>query len=326
VPSGYEGTFIFRKNDDGTYAVVNNYGEYMTYYADGKTGVGGTNDGFAPQYENGNYNADLKFIIAVDKTPTSGTKDSWLGCFLIQGRNTSGDGGNNYYYLMAGFGSDFHNAQANDIFYTSANLTSVFCLEEVAYPNTPELTAADGLDVAAIATYSAPFATVVPEGVTAWYAQSEGGDYVSMTEVEGAIPANTGVVLTSETTGTVTMVPAAAEELATVSGNLLSAAAAAGDCDVEATTNAYVIGKADGVVAFYPLSATNRTIAQGKSFLVLPTASPVVKMNFGGESTAIETVEKVDANAPIYDLSGRRVVNMTNGGVYIQNGKKFIVK
>jgi hypothetical protein len=49
-------------------------------------------------------------------------------------------------------------------------------------------------------------------------------------------------------------------------------------------------------------------------------------MNFGGESTAIETVEKVDANAPIYDLSGRRVVNMTNGGVYIQNGKKFIVK
>ena len=325
-PSGYNGTFIFKKNDDGTYAVVNNYGEYMTYYADGKTGVGNTNDGFADQYKNGEYNADMKFIVAVDKTPTNGTKDSWVGCFLIQGRNTSGDGGNNYYYLMAGFGSDFHNAQANDIFYTPANLTSVFCLEEVAYPNSPELKAADGLDVAAIATYSAPFATVVPEGVTAWYAQSEGGDYVSMTEVEGAIPANTGVVLTSETTGTVTMVPAAAEELATVSGNLLSAAAAAGDCDVEATTNAYVIGKADGVVAFYPLSATNRTIAQSKSFLVLPTTSPVVKMNFGGESTAIETVEKVDANAPIYDLSGRRVVNMTNGGVYIQNGKKFIVK
>jgi hypothetical protein len=206
------------------------------------------------------------------------------------------------------------------------NFSSAMMLVEATYPNKPELKAADGLDVAAIATYSAPFATVVPEGVTAWYAQSEGGDYVSMTEVEGAIPANTGVVLTSETTGTVTMVPAAAEELATVSGNLLSAAAAAGDCDVEATTNAYVIGKADGVVAFYPLSATNRTIAQSKSFLVLPTASPVVKMNFGGESTAIETVEKVDANAPIYDLSGRRVVNMTNGGVYIQNGKKFIVK
>ena len=98
----------------------------------------------------------------------------------------------------------------------------------------------------------------------------------------------------------------------------------AGDYEVEAETNAYVIGKADDVVAFYPLSATNRTIAQSKSFLVLPTASPVVKMNFGGESTAIETVEKVDANAPIYDLSGRRVVNMTNGGVYIQNGKKVV--
>ena len=29
-------------------------------------------------------------------------------------------------------------------------------------------------------------------------------------------------------------------------------------------------------------------------------------------------------NAPIYDLSGRRVAKTVKGGVYIQNGKKFV--
>lgn len=31
-------------------------------------------------------------------------------------------------------------------------------------------------------------------------------------------------------------------------------------------------------------------------------------------------------DAPVFDLSGRRVVKVVKGGLYIQNGKKFIVK
>ncbi len=58
------------------------------------------------------------------------------------------------------------------------------------------------------------------------------------------------------------------------------------------------------------------------------TPVQVLRFNFGGETTAIESVlnNGVDANAPIYDLSGRRVMNAVKGGIYIQNGKKFIVK
>ncbi len=54
----------------------------------------------------------------------------------------------------------------------------------------------------------------------------------------------------------------------------------------------------------------------------------VLRFNFGG-TTGIEdaiVAPSFDANAPIYDLSGRRVVNAVKGGLYIQNGKKFIVK
>lgn len=35
---------------------------------------------------------------------------------------------------------------------------------------------------------------------------------------------------------------------------------------------------------------------------------------------------ELDANAPIYNLLGQKVENVNNAGVYIQNGKKFIVK
>ncbi len=68
----------------------------------------------------------------------------------------------------------------------------------------------------------------------------------------------------------------------------------------------------------------------GKAYL---PASAVVAgartLFFGGSTTDIEdsTLAPVfNANAPIYDLSGRRVMNAVKGGIYIQNGKKFIVK
>ena len=61
---------------------------------------------------------------------------------------------------------------------------------------------------------------------------------------------------------------------------------------------------------------------------VVPTSANTLRFNFGGNTTAIESVvaPAFDVNAPIYDLSGRRVVNAVKGGLYIQNGKKFIVR
>ena len=44
------------------------------------------------------------------------------------------------------------------------------------------------------------------------------------------------------------------------------------------------------------------------------------------ETTAIQSIESVDAsNDAIYNLQGVRV-NATKKGLYIQNGKKYIVK
>ena len=45
-----------------------------------------------------------------------------------------------------------------------------------------------------------------------------------------------------------------------------------------------------------------------------------------GEGTSIENIEAENSIKVIYDLTGRRVENVTNAGIYIVNGKKVIVK
>lgn len=94
--------------------------------------------------------------------------------------------------------------------------------------------------------------------------------------------------------------------------------------------NYLVFGKnnADNTkVGFFKTTAT--TIPANKAFLDATTlngASSAIAMNFGGNTTGVNTVVLGEngVNAPVFDLSGRRVVAPVKGGVYIQNGKKFI--
>ena len=44
------------------------------------------------------------------------------------------------------------------------------------------------------------------------------------------------------------------------------------------------------------------------------------------DPTAIEGVEGNDASAPLYDLQGRKVGRTTHKGIYVQKGKKMVVK
>lgn len=65
-----------------------------------------------------------------------------------------------------------------------------------------------------------------------------------------------------------------------------------------------------------------------RAYFMLPANSPAKVFIDGvavdGEATGIEAIENVEAGE-LYDLSGRRVMNAQKG-LYIQNGKKFVVK
>ena len=341
-PEGYAGTFIFKQVEGNKYALVNNNGEYMVYYADGKSGVDNTRDGFADQYECGDYDAEITFIPAVNKTATNGTKDNWFAGFLMQARNVS-DGGN--FYMMAG-DPDFHNAAANAIFYSGNNRSSIFYLEETEYPNQPTMNAITGTMITGeefagknITTFSAPFATVIPEGVSAFYVESDNlnSTYAKVTKVNtAALPANQGFILVGPQRGlnAITMVPVTTEEVLVLNDgdNLLGHTAGASKAYDSSGKNYILSGQyVDGVmqVGFYLWNS--QSLAMNKAYLKGGSSSSTNTMKIVWEGDVTDIEESVvtpafNTNAPIYDLSGRRVLTTVKGGIYIQNGKKFIVK
>ena len=323
--------FICKNVEDNKFVFVTNDGKYMAWKG-GKEGYN-NNLGYTDSYDT---SADEWSHLTIEKLVSGGstgsaTAQDMFGLVAIKGRRNNTNKDMNYFVVKNASSFD-HAASMFFMKSNGNNFSSGFQMIEVEYPNKPVVNDAQGVEnVAAISTFCAPFATVAPNNVEVYIAASDENHYIKLQKVEGAVPANTGVVLVSTDDAqkgqAVTMVPATTEALADVTGNLLRGDAAKADFTVDAAVNAYVLGAVDGVAGFYPLSATDRTIKQGKAYLELDASLSAVKLYFGGdEATGIETVVKENANAPIFDLSGRRVVNVAKGGIYIQNGKKFIVK
>ena len=193
---------------------------------------------------------------------------------------------------------------------------------------------------AGYSTFYAPANVQIPEGVKAYYITQEGikSGSATLTEIENVIPANTAVILEGNE-GEYTFVIEENEATA-IDGNLLKS--------TFTTTNvigeAYVLSKQNEETGLYKtqMTAVQLSSASGsvnvfrnnanKAYLpanALPAVAQTsysLLFNFGGNATAIESVKsELDLNAPIYNLSGRRVKAATKG-IYIQNGKKFIVK
>lgn len=175
------------------------------------------------------------------------------------------------------------------------------------------------------ATLNLPYASKLPEGVTAYMAGEVVDNDLNITVYKNAgdvLPANTPVLLTATSDGSKTFAPApyvAAEETG-FKGTLGATAVT--------DANVYILSKNGGeTVKFFALDETNNTINANKAYLVLSApGAQALNFNFGGNTTGIQNaaVEGVNANAPLFDLSGRRVVKAVKGGIYIQNGKKFV--
>lgn len=151
---------------------------------------------------------------------------------------------------------------------------------------------------------------------------------LDMTAVEGVVPANAGVVIKSDSKATSIVLTA----------NTKSAATALTDNQLVGTTEEIVFSELTdklvfGVttqnhVGFYTAGGSD-ALPANRAYL--PTSvlggNNAVAMNFGGNVTGINAVVKADkANAAIYDLTGRRVTRTVKGGLYIQNGSKFVAR
>ena len=175
------------------------------------------------------------------------------------------------------------------------------------------------------ATLYAPVAVELPAGLKAYYVSSANSESASLKEITGTVPANTGVLLEGEPKDYALNI---VTDVTAVDGNLLEGTVAS----TYIAEDAYALGYVDDEVGFYTATKNQQGntswLNNGfKAYLPKTSgASLALRFNFGGETTGIEgVIESTNANAAIFDLSGRRVAKMQKG-IYIVNGKKVYVK
>lgn len=151
---------------------------------------------------------------------------------------------------------------------------------------------------------------------------------VMQTTSDGGFDANQGVVLVSDTkasTATLTLGE-------NTNKSLLRGTSRPITLTDETRANYLVFGPKDGAentVGFWTPAASLTSIAANRAYYRNEGGQHAVRLVFNG--SVIEGIDHVvdvndNVNAPIYDLMGRRVNNTMKHGVYIQNGKKMIVK
>lgn len=324
--------FVCHKLEDGKYVFVNNDGKFLTYKGGYNAAVNG-NKGYTDGYVNIEYTAGttaVSFnpqIFTLTKVTAAGVADAYMN---LQSKRGNIDKGvyalptDVFYTIKNSTGYDGYSSQLLNDTYSTA-----FLFEETTYPNTVTFNAVSDVEgVSNLATFSAPFATVVPEGVTAYYVSTADNTKATMKAIEAgkAIPAGAGVILTSTTGDEATMIPATTETAAELTGNKLGNSAGA-DKTIADGDNAYILAKGDNGTAFYK-GTIGSTLKANKAYLTLDVVGgEAISMNFGGNVTGINQIVNAEQNnAPVYDLTGRRVVRTVKGGLYIKGGNKFIAR
>lgn len=195
------------------------------------------------------------------------------------------------------------------------------------------------ISAAGYATFYCPVAVTLPGDLKA-YAVSEAADgKAMMTEINGTIPANTGVILKGSA-GTYELTIATETSVASDETNLLTGTVASAYVEEDS----YVLSKQTEGVGFYKAmknfynnngtwtkDTDKGTHFQNNGFKAYLPANAVTTagarflvFDFGGTETAIEGIEaESTANAVVYDLAGRRVQNAQKG-VFIVNGKVVV--
>lgn len=175
------------------------------------------------------------------------------------------------------------------------------------------------------------FDAIAPEGVEAYtvYKQDEDGG-VYLTKVEGTIPAYTPIFVKGDA-GTYTFTVDNDNTPDALTGNLLSGnvTEATATDDTETTYYALTASSEDATKPVIKKVKSGVTIPAGKAYLAVKasasSAPALLNIHFDDPTGIRSAVNGTEKNEPVYDLQGRRVVKPTKG-IYIQNGKKVILK
>lgn len=177
------------------------------------------------------------------------------------------------------------------------------------------------LNTAGLATFTPADDMVVPDDVKIYVASQYDTAHqrINLTQVQGkVIPADTPVLLYGPVSTTIQLTYAGENDTApTVSVNAFRGSF---------TPSAVPAGQEGRVLNGGEFIQVEPSFVRGMRAFVsaAPSAGTRTALAFPGV-TAVESVKTAsEAEAPIYDLSGRRVTKPVAGQIYVQNGKKFL--
>ncbi len=189
---------------------------------------------------------------------------------------------------------------------------------------------------AGAATLVLPYTTTIPSGAKCYTLSYTSGNDITATEITGTLPAHTPVLVIADAntytfTKTTAVTPSSNDNLLMGLYTTLTVPQTTGD-----HTN-YVLQKQGGNVGFYKIGESGKSLAANRTYMsvkyVAGSSSAPAFFNIGfGGITGISDIEMKqnvmeDENAPIYNLNGVRM-NSQNlpKGIYVKNGRKFVVK
>lgn len=194
------------------------------------------------------------------------------------------------------------------------------------------------------ATLRLPFAVLLPENIHAYQVTKKvNNGEVGLTELNLAsttggkiLPRETPVLLKMTRTDndadvqkTVYLMPCEAQTIQATGFQGTLGKQTFANYDPNENHNYYILSKKNGRVAFRWMN--NTTLAANKAYYIFDgdaTKINALSFIFDDTTTSVTPIISTPAteNGAIYDLSGRRVNQMNRKGIYIQNGKKVLVK
>lgn len=169
----------------------------------------------------------------------------------------------------------------------------------------------------------------IPSGTTIYKASlDEANNQVLLTEVAGDIIKAGEAVILKSPSGSIELSSAESAGTGDYSDNDLK-----GGNTVEAGSIPYTLANGSKGVGFYKFDIQNRTLDPYKAHLEIARVGARLFYGFRGDDEKTTSIEILDtiieqqAETTIYDITGRRAKGkLQKRGIYVKNGKKYIVK
>lgn len=173
---------------------------------------------------------------------------------------------------------------------------------------------------AGAATMVLPFEATIPSGVEVYTLNYSSGEYATTTAVEGNIPANTPV-LVKATRGNYTFQGSSIWTKGTATDGALTGVF----MKTIVPLGSYILTNNGSVLAFRKVDGSTNFVEANRAYLTAKSTNAKIAIQFE-DATGINNVNVNDsADEKLYNLAGQQVKGAKKG-IYIKNGRKYIVK